>query len=476
MTLPKDPPPTSDALQATLLTLEQHAYTRLQSARDRTLIVDPSPADIRRHLQANYPFAVPMPSHALLADVVAMLDRWELDSTHSRCFGLFNPPALPITAAADALVSIRNPQVGTYTHSPAANEIERHALDYLARRIGFDPGESGAHFTSGGQEANTTAVAMALAEYFPTLPDTGMRALSGQPRLYASELSHHSLVKATKLLGLGQQSLHLVGTDANGAMDVDALGRAIAEDRAAGDLPFMLVGTAGTTGTDSIDPLPALADVGRREQVWLHVDAAWGGGALMSDRLRIHLEGIEQADSVTWDAHKWLNVPMGAGMLFYRRGPSNNSMFRVTTGHVPSPPGGLAEPYQHTAQWSRRFIGLKVFMALASLSAAGYARLVEHQATMGDVLRDKLRGAGWRIVNQTPLPLVCCSRDDLEAGPDALQSLVDRLVKRGRVWVSQVTLPDGRAAIRACVTSYDATEEDLDVLVEELEEASISRW
>ena len=95
-------------------------------------------------------------------------------------------------------------------------------------------------------------------------------------------------------------------------------------------------------------------------------------------------------------------------------------------------------------------------------------------APMGDVLRDKLRGAGWRIVNQTPLPLVCCSRDELEARPDALHSLVGRLVKRGRAWVSQVSLPDGRAAIRACITSYDATEADLDVLVAELEEASIS--
>jgi glutamate/tyrosine decarboxylase-like PLP-dependent enzyme len=456
-------------LERLLVALREAAAARLDAVRNAPLVAESDPVAIQAHLDQRYDFAEPVPAGRLIADVISLLGRADLDSTHPRYFGLFNPPALPITAAADALVAMLNPQVGTRTHAPAANAIEEHVLRCLAGRIGFDPGACSGHFTSGGQEANTTALACALSARFPAAREAGLRALPGQPTVYVSEHGHHSLLKAARLLGFGSDAVREIASDESGAMRLDALTERIAADRAAGELPFMLVGTAGTTGIGSIDPLNALADLAATEDLWLHVDAAWGGGALMSDRLRGHLAGIERADSVTWDAHKWLNVPMGAGMVFFRSGHPGAEVFNVTTGYVPLPRNGGGEPYLQTFQWSRRFIGLKVFMALAELGLDGYARLVEHQCEMAGALRARLRRAGWTVVNHTPLPLVCFTHPSLAGDPDATGRLVDAVLASGRVWVSRIVTPDGQAAVRTSITSYQTQEKDLDILIDVLE-------
>ena len=297
----------------------------------------------------------------------------------------------------------------------------------------------------------------------------GLRSLVGQPCLYVSEHAHHSLLKASRASGLGAHAVHEIGTDTKGRMQVLELQARLAADRANGDLPFMLVATAGTTGIGSVDPLVELAHVCARENLWLHVDAAWAGSALLSENLSRHLRGIEHADSVTWDAHKWLDVPMGAGMLFLRQRGLGNAVYAVATGYVPDASDGSSEPYLNTAQWSRRFIGLKLFMALASLSERGYSELIEHQAELGDTLRAKLRDAGWAISNDSPFPLVCFSAPGLADNPGMLDALVKMLQERGQVWISKLDLPAGETVLRACITSYDTREEDLDVLVDELE-------
>ncbi|MFT5391170.1 MAG: glutamate/tyrosine decarboxylase-like PLP-dependent enzyme, partial [Gammaproteobacteria bacterium] len=404
--------------------------------------------------------------------VCDMLGRCDIDSGHPRYFGLFNPPSLPITVPADALVAMLNPQVGTRTHAPAANEIEQHVLGHLAMRIGFDPDTSSAHFTSGGQEANTTAMAAALHGKFPTLSKAGIRSLDGSPRLYASALAHHSLVKAARLLGIGEDAVRSVPTGDDGRMSLDALEARIAQDRRAGNLPFLIVATAGTTSTGAIDPLIGLVQIAKNHSLWLHVDAAWGGGALMSDHLRLYLEGIEHSDSVTWDAHKWLDVPMGAGMVFFRHGRPTEQLFTVHTGYVPQSREAVAEPYQNTFQWSRRFIGLKLFMALASLSAGGYGDMIDRQALVGERLRVRLRNDGWTMVNDTPLPLVCFRCPGAQAQSlTQTNQFVERVNDGGKVWISSIEMPNGESALRVCITSFDTREDDLDMLVSELDAA-----
>jgi glutamate/tyrosine decarboxylase-like PLP-dependent enzyme len=182
------------------------------------------------------------------------------------------------------------------------------------------------------------------------------------------------------------------------------------------------------------------------------------------------LRGIERSDSVTWDAHKWLSVAMGAGMFFCRHGESARSTFDISTSYMPPETGdSTVDPYRTTLQWSRRAIGLKVFMSLAELGGAGLSEQIEHQARMGELLKEKLTLAGWIVVNDTALPLVCVTHEDIRAGKCSIEDLVKSVQARGRVWISDVVLGRREHVLRACITSFRTQEEELNVLISELE-------
>jgi aromatic-L-amino-acid decarboxylase len=404
--------------------------------------------------------------------VSGMLRKWTLHVTHPRYFGLFNPSVRPVTVVADALAALYNPQLAVWLHAPAANEIERHALRFFSSRIGYDPHTAAAHFTSGGQEANMTSVVTALAERFPMVGEKGLRSLPGPPVFYVSEEAHHSFHKIAQSTGLGRGAIRTVPADKAFRMNLEALERAIMSDKKVGYLPFLVVGTAGTTSAGIVDPLPELAALTLRHGLWFHVDAAWGGGALLSGKLRHHLDGIDQADSVTWDAHKWLSVPLGAGMFFCRHPEAVSRAFEVSaSNYVPPGRSGTTDNYLTSMQWSRRFIGLKVFMALAELGARGFEGLVEHQAEMANLLRRRLSEAGWKLLNETPLPVVCFSHARVESGETAMTEMVSGVNSGGRAWISEVDLPGATPALRACITSYRTGPRDIETLVEELERA-----
>ncbi len=235
-----------------------------------------------------------------------------------------------------------------------------------------------------------------------------------RPTFYVSGEAHDSFVKAARMTGLGQRAARSVPVGDDLRLDVDALRAAIERDRAAGERPFLVVATAGTTAGGIVDPLPAIADLCGELGLDLHVDAAWAGAAALSERLRPVLDGIERADSVTVDAHKWLSAPMGAGVFITRHPRDLTSTFRVAAGYMPS--AESTDPYLTSAQWSRRFTGLKVFMSLAAAGRAGYAAQIERDCRLGDRLRDRLTEGGWRVVNETPLPVVCFVPGDDAAG------------------------------------------------------------
>jgi glutamate/tyrosine decarboxylase-like PLP-dependent enzyme len=406
---------------------------------------------------------------ALVAEVVDLLERGGLHSTHPRYFGLFMPGVRRAGVVADALAALYNPQVGAWWHAPAASEIERHALAYLSRRLGFISPDTTAMFTTGGSEANLTGVLFALASKFPDYARDGLTGVGGRPVLYASDQAHDSLVKVARVCGIGERALRRVKSDARQRLEVEALRQMIARDRVAGEVPFCVIGTAGTTATGAIDPLPALADLCSAEGIWFHVDAAWGGLALLSDRLRPHLAAIERADSVTWDAHKTLPVPMGAGMFFCRTRASE-SFFSVHTGYIPEALVGREDLYQHSLQWSRRFIGLKVFLTLAEAGSEGIAAMIDHQAAMACLLRERLVEAGWRVMNDTPLPLVCFTHDDLPR--ETMADLPRRLAAEGMAWISEARLPGGERWLRACITHHETAASDVEALVSALGRAA----
>ena len=452
----------------TRLVAELEALPR--EIRDVSVTPGTSPAALRAILAERFPLEQPMALPALTGDVAALLRRHSLHVTHPRYFGLFNPSVREAGIVGDTLAALYNLQLAAWSHSPAANEIERHVLRFFARALGYDADASLGNFTSGGAEANTTAVLAALAHAHPETATRGVAALDRPPVLYVTGESHHSFVKAARMTGLGTDALREVPVTARLGMDVDALRAALRDDAAAGRRPLLIVGTAGTTAAGVIDPLPAIADAAREAGAWFHVDAAWGGAAALSPRLRPVLAGIERSDSVTWDAHKWLQVPMGAGMFFTRHPEAVARAFAVNASYMPGAVGAEAlDPYAVTAQWSRRATGLKVFMTVAELGARGLAAMIDAMTDMGDLLRARLVDAGWTIVNDTPLPLVTFTHPDIRAGRLTTGALLDALHARGRAWISEV-FPGGRERVlRACVTSWRTEAGDVDVLLDELE-------
>ncbi len=425
-----------------------------------------TPEEIRNYLTSRYDFKKTMALEEVIADVEQMLRVWQVQVTHPRYFGLFNPSVTLASVVADTLVAMYNHQLANWRTSPAGNEIERHTLGWLVAKFGL-PVDASATFTSGGSEANLSAVVVALTHTFRDYGEKGLRHLAMAPTIYLTEEAHHGYNKIAHMTGLGRRALRIVATDSHLKMDLEDLKSKVAEDRRVGCAPFMVIATAGTTAAGVIDPLPEIASFCHQEGLWFHVDAAWGGAAIISPNLRLHLSGIEAADSITCDAHKWFSVPMGAGMFFCRYPDTVAEAFRAEVSYMPRKPDGSPEdPYTTSAQWSRRFIGLKLFLALAQYGESGYIEMIEHQTRMGDVLRESLTSSGWRIVNSTPLPLVCFTREGLDTS-----RFLALLRERQVAWMSEAQL-NGTPVVRACITSFKTTEADIHWVVGEMNRLS----
>jgi len=244
------------------------------------------------------------------------------------------------------------------------------------------------------------------------------------------------------------------------------LAEMIAADDANGDIPVMIVATAGTTNAGMIDPLAACADLAATNGLWFHVDAAWGGALIASERQRHRLGGIERADSITIDAHKWLATTMGCGMLLTPHAAILSATFEVTAGFMPSNHAGR-DPFMTSAQWSRRFSGLRLFLTLGAVGWAGYGRLVDSAILLSARLADGLAARGWTIANDSRAAVVCA---EPPPGSRAPRALVDRVLASGRVWCSAASF-EGREVVRACISNGTSTAEDVDALLAELEAA-----
>jgi aromatic-L-amino-acid decarboxylase len=293
-----------------------------------------------------FTFEAPADPLAVLDTVVALLRDNTVHTTHPRYFGLFNPsPALP-GILGETLAAAFNPQLAAWSHAPAAVEIEAHLLRFLGERLGYPPDAVAGSFTSGGAEANLTAVLLALTRTWPEYGTGGLRSIPGRPVLYASKESHLAWLKIAHATGIGRDAVRLIGTDSRLRLDLAELRARIETDRRGGALPFLLIGTAGATGTGVIDPLAGLAELGDELGVRVHVDAAYGGAAALSDRLRPALAGIERAQSITVDAHKWLSAPMGTGALLCTDAEGLAETFRVSTAYMPTEVSGTG-PVQH---------------------------------------------------------------------------------------------------------------------------------
>jgi glutamate/tyrosine decarboxylase-like PLP-dependent enzyme len=390
-------------------------------------------------------------------------------------FGLMNPTPTYMAVLAEALVAALNPQLATLARSQLASKIEGETVRWIGERVGWDRPFDGT-FTSGGNEANFSGLALALAAHFPQAIEEGVAAIGAQPVLYASSESHHSLDKSAGLLGLGRKALRRVPVDERIQLDVAKLEAAIAADKQAGHVPFCVVGTAGTTNSGAVDDLVALAEICARHKLWLHVDGAYGAAAIFSDRHRELVRGIERADSITIDPHKWLAMPFAAGVILTSHPENLQQAFATSTPYMPKSPGAvLVDNFKVSTQWSRRMNSLKLWLTLRVHGRQAYEELIDRQLALAASFAAWVDASeGYELAAPQVLPIVNfrvkAAGGDEAAVAAANARVVDAVTHDGRRWISE-TRVNGRSAIRMMVISYLTGESNLDALQRALEQA-----
>jgi glutamate/tyrosine decarboxylase-like PLP-dependent enzyme len=395
-----------------------------------------------------------------------------------RYYGLFNPTPLPVAVWADALASALNQNLAAWRNSPSASVVEARVLRWLCELVGY-PAESFGTLTSGGSEANLLGLKCARDRGAEGSRDGGVRGskATGNLIVYASEQSHYSLVKCVDILGLGRDNLRKIETDARFHIRVDVLRAAVERDIAEGHTPVCVAGAAGATSTGVIDPLDELADLAREFNLWFHVDAAYGGGLALSEQYRARLGGIERADSVTVDPHKWFFVPFACGALLVRGGGRVlREAFDITPEYLSEDRGGADvefDFFRYGQLGTRRFNALKVWMALKHLGRRGYAEIVERQIELAQHFAARLDELeDFERLGDVETAL-CCARflpKDFRARPgaeqDELQKALQQRVERGGgAWLATTVL-HGRRALRINFNSFLTERRHVDDLVE----------
>lgn len=396
-------------------------------------------------------------------------------NVHPRFWGWVNGTGSPSGALAELATAIINTNAGG--GHQAAPYVEEQVIDWCKTMVGF-PAEASGVLVTGGSVANLVALAAARDAADQRITEAGVAVVAGGAVLYASAQTHNSVDKAVRLLGLGQRALRSIPVDAEFRIDLALLERAIAEDRAAGRTPFCVVGNAGTVNTGAIDDLTALGDLCRRERLWFHVDGAFGALAAISGSLKSLVRGMERADSVAFDLHKWLYMPYDVGCVVVRDREAHRRPFATTASYLAREARGAApndhDPGSLGPELSREFRGLKVWMLLQEHGVAKYARLLEQNVEQARYLAALVhQHTELELMAPVPLNIVCArfvgerrgapSRED-EALNGLNREILIRIQERGIAVPSGTTL-NGRFAIRVAITNHRSRREDFDLLV-----------
>ncbi len=391
-------------------------------------------------------------------------------------FGLMNPTPTYMGFLAEALVAALNPQLATLARSQLASKIELETVRWMAERVGW--GNSfGGTFTSGGNEANFSGLALALASAFPNSVEEGVASIGKPLVLYASAESHHSLDKSAGLLGIGRKALRRIPVTSRLQLDPVKLEQAIVEDRGSGKLPFCVVATAGTTNSGIVDDLTALAEVTRRHGLWLHVDGAFGASVVFSDKHRNLVRGIELADSITVDPHKWLAVPFAAGVILTRHPKVLEQAFSVASPYMPKATGAyLPDNARVSTQWTRRMNSLKLWLTLRVHGRQAYEEQIDRQLRLTrDFVSWIERSSHFEIAAPTMLTIVNFAVQAGGRSPEQVRAIhaqiVDKVTRDGKLWISD-TVVNGRSVLRMMVISYLTEERHLKTLEDALEAAA----
>src|SRR3954470_23167425 len=348
----------------------------LETLPRRPVTRDETPSAIRDALHLNRP--LPEAGRApgpLLEQITRLLFDHSLFNAHPRFFGYITAPPAPIGILGDLIASALNPNVGAWALSPAATEIEAQTIRWIASFIGYTP-DCGGLLVSGGNMANIVCfMAARAAKAGWNVRERGVAGDGRRLRVYGSTETHTWLQKAADLSGIGTDAIRWIPTDADLRMDPAALRRQIEGDTAAGDVPCLAVGTAGSVSTGAVDPLPAIAEICRDLGAWFHVDGAYGGFAAAVAEAPEDLRALAAADSVAVDPHKWLYAPLEAGAVLVRDAEALRAAFSYHPPYYHFKER-LTNYVDYGPQNSRGFRALKVWLALKQAGAAGYRQMI----------------------------------------------------------------------------------------------------
>jgi aromatic-L-amino-acid/L-tryptophan decarboxylase len=395
---------------------------------------------------------------------------------HPRFFGYVASPGTPVSAVADLAASVINANVTSWRSAPGPTEIERVAVDWIKQMLGYPAGAAGL-FVSGGSMANFAGLAAARSFAQPEAMREGLDP-ARRLTVYVSEETHFSVAKAAGLLGLGQNAARPVRTDAQFRMDLDALEQRIRQDLDAGFVPACVVANAGSVNNGSFDPLTGIAAVARRYGMWMHVDGAYGGFAALAPSARPLFEGIELADSVALDPHKWLYLSMGCGCVLYRDPETARRAFAHQAEYT-RPIGWQDDEafvfWDYGPELSRRFRALAVWMQIKHAGRRALAEAVERNIACAHYF-EKLVEAAADFEMLAPVALsIACFRyvpPGWEGDLDALnERILFELQRQGSSYVSNTRVREC-FALRACVLNYRTRERHMEELLEDVRKAA----
>jgi glutamate/tyrosine decarboxylase-like PLP-dependent enzyme len=406
----------------------------------------------------------------LLAQATELLTAYSLYNGHPKFLGYITSSPAPMGMLADLLAAAVNPNVGAWTLSPVATEIEAQTIRWVAELLGYPPACSGV-LVSGGNVANFVGIFTALRAVFPRDSDGRTPERIARATLYASSETHTWIDKAIDMFGFPKDALRSIPVDAQRRIHMQELSAQLAADVNDGRIPVAVVGNAGTVSTGAIDPLPALAAFCREQGVWFHVDGAYGGFAALVTTAPDDLRGLSQADSVAIDPHKWLYAPLEAGCALVRDPEKHRAAYSY---HPPYYHFGQEATnfFDYGPQNSRGFRALKVWMALRQVGRRGYEGMIAEDMALASALYDRLAGDARFEVSTLSLSIVtfryvpeeyrgrtedAAATAYLNALNKALQA---RLEVSGELFVSNAVLDD-RYLLRACIVNFRTSLKDI---------------